>query len=344
VLGGIEGSCYLALILFLTHGPVRAMGLALGLTLYAAVLWLLFSPLASKHRLTAEVLTLHLGVLFKAAIPRITIAGVKSTNMRLPGFPGRVAYNEPQGMLVASMSRKGLILMQLAQPQTFKMWPLQRCETDQVLFNVDEPEAFLQAFGETPARVAQPTEVPVVVPPARERQPMSSAGFAIETHGLTKFYGQHVGVEDLNLRVRWGEIYGLLGVNGAGKTTTLKMLVGLLEPTRGQAEICGVNIQDEPRRAKACLGYLPETTIVYEKLTGREFLEFMAELRAIDRAEATDRIHRLLVVLGINEWADQKSSAESGVLAVQARGFSLITGLRPANRRQHSLPPGHRPG
>jgi len=97
----------------------------------------------------------------------------------------------------------------------------------------------------------------------------------------------------------------MLGVNGAGKTTTLKMLVGLMQPSRGHAELCGLDVQREPTQAKACLGYLAETTIVYEKLTGREFLEFMAELRGINTATATQRIQELLLALDLVEWGDQ---------------------------------------
>ena len=200
---------------------------------------------------------------------------------------------------------EGLILMQLVRPRVFRMWPRLKCETTRVLFNVDEPQAFLQALGEGPPEAAEPSGEKHAVPVTPGLQMEGTTESAIRTRDLTKFYGQHVGVEDLNLTVLRGEIYGLLGVNGAGKTTTLKMLVGLMQPTRGHAELCGLNIQREPTQAKACLGYLSETTIVYEKLTGREFLEFMTELRGIDTATATQRIQELLVALDLVEWADQ---------------------------------------
>ncbi len=300
----IEGACYTVVFLFLAHGLVR--GICIGAAVIVNVLGLLFifSPLLTKHALTARSLTLHLGHGFKAVIPRDEIRSVESIDMILPGIPGRVAYNRSKDMLVAATSRKGLILMQLVRPRVFKMWPWSKCETNRVLFNVDDPQAFLQALDETLPEESEPSGEKHVVPAVPDL-PMETDDSAIRTRDLTKFYGQHIGVEDLNLAVSRGEIYGLLGVNGAGKTTTLKMLVGLMQPTRGHAELCDLNIQKEPVRAKACLGYLSETTIIYEKLTGREFLEFMAELRGIDTATTTKRIHELLVALDLVEWADQ---------------------------------------
>jgi len=301
----IEGACYTVALLFLIHGLARGICIAAALTVNVLGLSLMFSPLFTQHTLTAHSLTLHLGLGFKAVIPRDEITSVESVNMLLPGVPGRVAYDRAKDMLVAATSRKGLILMQLVRPRVFKMWPWSKCETNRVLFNVDEPQAFLQALGEEMPAATEPSGGKNVVPVAPDLQVEGTTDSAIRTHGLTKFYGQHVGVEDLNLTVLPGEIYSLLGVNGAGKTTTLKMLVGLMQPTRGRAELCGLDIQREPTQAKACLGYLAETTIVYEKLTGREFLEFMAELRGIDTATATQRIQELLVALDLVEWADQ---------------------------------------
>jgi ABC-2 type transport system ATP-binding protein len=301
----VEGACYTAALLFLIHGLARGICVGVALTVNVLGLLAVLSPLFSRHTLTDHNLTLHLGLSFKAVIPREEIASAKSSNMTLPGIPGRVAYDEAQDMLVASMSSQGLIFMQLVRPRVFKRWPRLKCETGRILFNVDEPEAFLQALGERPPETAKPAEAKPVVPAAPDLPGEQADDSAIRTHALTKFYGQHVGVESLDLAVLRGEIYGLLGVNGAGKTTTLKMLVGLMQPTRGRAEICGLNIQEEPARAKACLGYLAETTVVYEKLTGREFLEFMAELRDIDRATAKTRIDELLAALDLSEWADQ---------------------------------------
>jgi ABC-2 type transport system ATP-binding protein len=103
----------------------------------------------------------------------------------------------------------------------------------------------------------------------------------IKATDLTKKYGGLTAVDHLNLTVNPGEIFGFLGPNGAGKTTTIKMLVGLLAPTSGTAEICGVNVANDPVAAKAHLGFVPDTPDIYEKLSARELLEFVADLLAL---------------------------------------------------------------
>jgi ABC-2 type transport system ATP-binding protein len=100
----------------------------------------------------------------------------------------------------------------------------------------------------------------------------------LEASGLIKRYGDLTAVADLTLSVNRGEIFGLLGPNGAGKTTTVNMCVGLLKPTAGAIMIGGVDLAREPLAAKRLIGYLPDEPFLYEKLTGREFVTFMAQL------------------------------------------------------------------
>jgi ABC-2 type transport system ATP-binding protein len=116
---------------------------------------------------------------------------------------------------------------------------------------------------------------------------------AIETVGLTKVYGNRTAVRDLDLRVTHGEVYGFLGPNGAGKSTTMRMLTGLLPPTRGEGYVAGTPIED--RRALAGrVGYLPEEPPLYDELSGREQLDYAADLRDVPTDVANDRIDRLL--------------------------------------------------
>ena len=100
----------------------------------------------------------------------------------------------------------------------------------------------------------------------------------IVTTNLTKRFGANTAVDSLNLRVEAGEFFCFLGPNGAGKTTTIKMLTGLLRPSGGRAILAGHDIQEEPVATKALLGYIPDTPFLYEKLTGREFMRFVAGL------------------------------------------------------------------
>ena len=101
---------------------------------------------------------------------------------------------------------------------------------------------------------------------------------AIETYGLTKYYGKVVGIENLNLAVRSGEIFGFLGPNGAGKTTTIRILMDLIRPTSGRAEIFGLDVRIHSLEIRQRLGNLPGDVSLYENLSGAEFLQLMASL------------------------------------------------------------------
>ena len=123
--------------------------------------------------------------------------------------------------------------------------------------------------------------------------------FAIETQGLTKYYGSVRGVEDLDLAVLPGEVYGFLGPNGAGKTTTLRLLLDLLHPDRGSAAIFGRDVHRERAGIHREIGYLPGELALWPELTGRENLEYLARLRGgVDRAYLDSLVERFEVDLG----------------------------------------------
>ena len=134
---------------------------------------------------------------------------------------------------------------------------------------------------------------------------------AIRTQNLSRSFKKFNAVENLNLSIQKGEIYGFLGANGAGKTTTIKMLVGLLEPSTGQAWIAGHNAWTDPLAAKAALGYVADRAILYERLTDREFLNFLAQLRGIPLKRAKERVEHVLDYLELTEHADRLCGAYS---------------------------------
>jgi ABC-2 type transport system ATP-binding protein len=103
----------------------------------------------------------------------------------------------------------------------------------------------------------------------------------IELKGLTKRYGNLVAVDSLNLMIPKGQIFGFIGPNGAGKTTTINMIGGILAPTFGTVMICGINMESYPEKAKRKIGFIPERPYLYEKLTGMEFLKFIADLYGV---------------------------------------------------------------
>jgi ABC-2 type transport system ATP-binding protein len=126
----------------------------------------------------------------------------------------------------------------------------------------------------------------------------------IQAIDLTKYYGGNRAAEGLNFAVHGGEIFGFLGPNGAGKTTTMKMIVGLLRPTRGQAIVDGHDIQEEPIAAKAASGYVPEEPHLYPKLSGREFLRFVGDLFSMPADQIGRRTEELLRIFDLDEAAD----------------------------------------
>lgn len=108
----------------------------------------------------------------------------------------------------------------------------------------------------------------------------------IEFAAVSRSYGQKPAVTDLSLTIPPGELFALLGPNGAGKTTTIRMLVGLLAPSAGTVSVCGHDVVRDPRAAHLRLGYVPDEPTLYEKLTGREFLWFIADMFGMSRAAA----------------------------------------------------------
>ena len=150
-------------------------------------------------------------------------------------------------------------------------------------------------------------------------------GGMIEAAGLTKIYGRGAGgfraVDSLTLSVAPGELFGFLGPNGAGKTTTIKMLVGLLRPTAGTARIAGFDLTTQALPAKQRTGYVPDNPFLYDKLTGREFLDFIGDLYSLPAGPA------------------RRAKAEGllQLLDLEAQGDKLIGGYSRGMRQKLAL-------
>ncbi len=129
--------------------------------------------------------------------------------------------------------------------------------------------------------------------------------FAIETRGLTKRYGDTLAVDDLDLKVAQGEVFGLLGPNGSGKTTTILMMLGLTEPTGGQVRVLDFDPARQPLSVKSRVGYLPDQIGFYDDLTARQNLIYIAKLNGIQRSEYEQRITAALERVGLGEHTDQ---------------------------------------
>ncbi len=137
---------------------------------------------------------------------------------------------------------------------------------------------------------------------------------ALKVRGLVKHYSSIEAVRGIDLDVRRGEIFGFLGPNGAGKTTTIRTLVGLLRPTAGEIHLGGFPLRDEPVEAKRIVGFIPDRPFLYEKLTGREFLRFIAGLYSVfdgDPEGLEERIGELLEFFQLAEWGTELVEAYS---------------------------------
>lgn len=133
----------------------------------------------------------------------------------------------------------------------------------------------------------------------------------IEFRGVTRSYGDTLAVRGLDLSIPSGELFAMLGHNGAGKTTTIKMLVGLLRPGSGQVFVEGHNVVDDAREAAKQIGYVPDQPYLYEKLSGREFLQFVAEMHGVPRPEAHRAIDREIERFGLGRFADELTESYS---------------------------------
>ena len=133
----------------------------------------------------------------------------------------------------------------------------------------------------------------------------------IQTLELTKEYGHQRAVNDLSFTVKEGEVFGFLGPNGAGKTTTLLMLLGLSQPSRGSAKVCGFDPMRKAREVKRLVGYLPENVGFYGDLDAVQSLEYVASLNGFERDRASGKIDELLELVGLKKEAYKKVGAFS---------------------------------
>jgi ABC-2 type transport system ATP-binding protein len=133
----------------------------------------------------------------------------------------------------------------------------------------------------------------------------------IELQELSKRYGKFTAVDRISLTIPRGELYGLLGPNGAGKTTTMRMIAGILQPTGGRVLIAGIDIAADPIGAKQRLGFIPDRPFVYDKLTGAEFMRFVAGLYGQSGAELERRIDELLELFELLPWRAELTESYS---------------------------------
>lgn len=142
----------------------------------------------------------------------------------------------------------------------------------------------------------------------------------IEVKNLVKKYGNHKAVDDISFTLEPGKIYGFLGPNGAGKSTTMNIMTGYIGATRGEVIINGHNILEEPKKAKQCIGYLPEQPPLYVDMTVTEYLKFVAELKDIPKKEVADAVEKVCGLIRLDE-------VQERLIKNLSKGFKQRVGL-----------------
>lgn len=134
---------------------------------------------------------------------------------------------------------------------------------------------------------------------------------SLQFEKLTRYYGDFPAVQDLTLQTYPGEVFGFLGANGAGKTTTIRMITGLLRPTSGKVMVSGEDLWQPGTEARRLIGFVPDTPLVYERLTAREHMMVAGRLYGLPQERIEERTEELLSILGLEKWGDQIISAYS---------------------------------
>jgi ABC-2 type transport system ATP-binding protein len=133
----------------------------------------------------------------------------------------------------------------------------------------------------------------------------------ISIQSVTKTYGKKVAVDNLSLEISPGEFFAVLGPNGAGKTTTIKMLAGLLRPNSGRVMVGGIDVQSDPIAAKKVSAYVPDQPFLYDKLSGIEFMNFIADLYGVDGDGRAKEMDRLVELFGMKDFIRELTEAYS---------------------------------
>lgn len=235
----------------------------------------------TSHQIDSKELVIRHGPWFRLQIARDNIASLQEFKVKSHSSFG-VFQDKTSGLFHVLSGNRNTLCLRLREPVLVKGWCKNYGYIQQVVFNVDHP-GFLREELHGPAPEPEPALFIQPVPIQAESSaftpaPAAATGPSLSLHGVGKQYQEVAAVESLSLHLYPGEVFGLLGSNGAGKTTTLKMMSGLLQPTKGHIDRYGNTI-----------AYMPESTVPYERMSGREFLRFLGVL--YDGDAHSSRLH-----------------------------------------------------
>lgn len=306
----------------LANGRVRtAIFGALLLGAGALAYMVIGRQMSVRHEIANDIVRLRSGAGLDWRFPRSAVAAASPVGADSVSVIDRQSLG-PRVVggdrLVAVMGDAPLVQIDLRELMPVKLRG-ERAWVKSVVVEADEPLKFASALHQDASPAPTPAPTPVWRPPA-DAPPFDATLLA---RGLSRRYGHVVVVEPIDLHVGAGQLVVLLGGNGSGKTTTLRMLAGILRPTTGEVIIGGHRLADDPQRAKERLGYLPDRPALYERLTGREFLTFMAQIRCLRSSD--ELVERSLEQFGLRAAADTLTSAYSlGMSKKLATAAALI--------------------
>ena len=264
--------------------------------------------LGMRHEIDGDVVHLRSGAGFDWRIPLSAVAAASPVGADAVSIIDRQSFG-PRiiggDRLVAVMGNAPLVQIDLRELMPLKLRG-ERAWIKTVVVEADEPVRFASALREEGDDM-DGRPLSTMWEGALAAAPREAA--SLVARQLTRRYGRVVVVEGVDLDVGAGQLAVLLGGNGSGKTTTLRMLAGVLRPTTGEVIIGGHSLADDPQRAKETLGYLPDRPALYERLTGREYLTFVAQVRSLGPSE--DLVERSLEHFGLRAAADALSSVYS---------------------------------
>ncbi|GCE14894.1 ABC transporter ATP-binding protein [Tengunoibacter tsumagoiensis] len=276
----------------------------------------LLCPLWTHHGLSTTELELHYGLDIHVKVPRSLIVSAQPVQEKMGPF-SIPRYHAARQRISLAFAERGQILLCLKHPVALRLRG-RVCLTNQILISLDDREAFLAALDlahthqeERAVPIEQALSTYARTEPSvqsvRRELPLiaDDAPVALRAENLTRSYASFTAVDSLNLAVRQGEIYGFLGPNGAGKSTTIKMFVGLLKQTAGSAWVAGHDVWREPLQSKMALGYVADRALLYNRLSGREFLAFLGQLRGLPLKETEQKIASLLDLLELTDAAER---------------------------------------
>jgi ABC-2 type transport system ATP-binding protein len=335
-------------------GQAIIRNFAVFLCLYLFAVFIFTGVLRSAHLLSADQLYLRLGTWFKCRLPHRLIAAVEQyspSSYPKPDMLGVILARE--GETLYCLSRKSdVIRILLTEPVMVKAPAAEdrknkRGLVREMLINVDEPERFLQSMKRAvPVKEdAVPLQAEAAINTAHPAGSDEEALFngdayeavrsesqnaalppSLEFEKLTRYYGDFPAVQNLTLQTYPGEIFGFLGANGAGKTTTIRMITGLLRPTAGKVMVSGEDLWRPGTEARRLIGFVPDTPLVYERLTAREHMMVAGRLYGLPRERIEERTEELLSILGLEKWGNQIISAYSmGMKRKISLALALLT-------------------